>query len=648
MAERRAPSVPAVRTPPGVPLPDAPVPDLVEPALRVIGGSVREVFSPPLAPPVDHGSLADIPFDNAAAAPGDAVFARKQPDGSWREVSCAEFAEEVLATARGLIASGLRPGERLGIMARTTYEWTLLDFAGWAAGLITVPIYPTSSAHQARWILQDAGVSAVVVENVEGARLVSGLRGGLPGLAHIWQLDNGAIAQLIDAGREIPDSWVTERRSALTPHAVATVIYTSGTTGSPKGCLITHGNFFAEVDNAIELLYPIFKAVSSEPASTLLFLPMSHVFGRMVAVGCQRARVKVGHAPSIETQELLSDLASFRPTFLLAIPYVLEKVYNTARATAESMRRGASFDRAAWIATRWGENWTDARGGNGKGPGIAVRAARGLYDPLVYRRIRSALGGRVRYMICGGSQLGKRLGAFYAGAGIEVFEGYGLTESTAAATVTSPLRPKLGTVGWPMPGTAVRIAEDGEILLKGRHIFGGYWDGQRQVTVPHTDADGWLPTGDIGSLDAEGYLTISGRKKDLIVTSQGKNLAPAPLEDWLRAHPLVSQALVIGDNRPYITALITLEPDGLAHWCRMHKKEGVPVEELVHDGDLRHNLQQAVSGANTLVSRAESIRRFVILPVDFTEASGHLTPSMKLKREAITQDFAAEIDALYR
>ncbi|WP_461028961.1 AMP-dependent synthetase/ligase, partial [Streptomyces sparsus] len=619
----------------------------VPPLLHRVDGVVRQAEVAPLVAPPARGSLADLPFDNAAEAPTDVVFSREQDNGDWRDVTSAEFADEVLATARGLLASGLRPGDRLGIMARTCYEWTLLDFAGWAAGLITVPLYPTSSAAQTRWILQDAGVAAVVVEDVVGVRLVSGIRGDLPGLRDLWQLDNGAVSQLVAKGRQIPDALVTERRALLGPDSVATLIYTSGTTGQPKGCVLTHGNFLAEVDNCVALLHPVFRSVSDEPASTLLFLPLAHVFGRMVAIGCLRARVRLGHAPSIQTDELLADLAAFRPTFLLAIPYVLEKVYNTGRATAENMRKAGSFDRAAKIAVRYGEAREQGRNGDGKGPGTLLRAARGLYDPLVYRRLRAALGGRVRHVICGGSPLGQRLGAFYAGAGIEVFEGYGLTETTAASTVTPPLRPKLGTVGWPVPGTAVRIAPDGEVLLRGRHVFGGYWDCDSGQVVPATDSEGWFATGDLGQLDDEGYLTITGRKKDLIVTSSGKNIAPAPLEDWLRGHPLINQCLVIGDNRPHLTALLTLEPEGLAHWRHMHRKTDVPIEELVRDGELLHNLQQAVNEANRLVSRAESIRGFAVLPEDFTEAGGHLTPSLKLRRAAIVRDYAREIDALY-
>ncbi|ARH91906.1 AMP-dependent synthetase/ligase [Streptomyces sp. MOE7] len=633
-------------TPTATPVP-APAPALVEPQKTLVGGEVREVHVPPLVPPARHGSLADLPFHNAAVAPADIVLARKQPGGAWRDITAAAFAAEVRAVAKGLIAHGLRPGDRLAIMARTTYEWTLIDFAAWAAGLVTVPIYPTSSAHQARWILHDSAARACVVENVDETRLISGIRGDLPALDHLWQFNTGAVSQLVSAGRDLPDEAVDERRAGLAPHALATLIYTSGTTGRPKGCALTHANFFAEVDNAVELLHPVFRAASQEPASTLLFLPLSHVFGRMVAVGCLRARVRLGHAPSIQTDDLLADLAGFRPTFLLAIPYVLEKVYNTGRATAEKMGRAASFDRAARIARSYGEAVEAKEHGDGPGPGVALKAARKLYDPLVYRRIRAALGGKVRYALCGGSPLGHRLAAFYTGAGIEIFEGYGLTETTAAATVTPPQRPRIGTVGWPLPGTAVRIADDGEILLRGGHVFAGYWDAALGAVRPATDPHGWLPTGDLGSLDADGYLSITGRKKEIIVTTGGKNVAPAPLEDRLRSHALIGQCMVIGDNRPYITALLTLEPDGLAHWRQMHKKQHLPLAELVHDERLLADLQRAVDDANALVSRAESIRRFAVLPVDFTEQTGHLTPSLKLRRAAVARDFAKDIAALY-
>ncbi|MER5309831.1 AMP-dependent synthetase/ligase [Streptomyces sp. NPDC002773] len=603
----------------------------------MVDGAVREVSVPALAAPVRRGSLADLPYDNARQDPAAVLFSRKGPQGEWYDVTASAFAAEVHSVAKGLVAHGLRPGDRLALMARTSYEWTLLDFAAWAAGLVTVPVYPTSSAFQTRWILQDSGATACVVEDPEQARLVSAERRQLPGLAHLWVLGTGAVDQLRRAGSRVADEAVTARRGLLTPETLATLVYTSGTTGRPKGCALTHANFFAEVDNAVPLLHPVFVAESEEPAATLLFLPLSHVFGRMVAIGCVRARVRVGHAPSVEGQELLADLAGFRPTFLLAIPYVLEKVYNSARATAERGGKAAVFDRAARVARRYGHEDT---------PSLSLRAARALYDPLVYRRIRAALGGRVKYVICGGSPLGVPLAEFYAGAGVEVFEGYGLTETTGASTVTPPQRPRTGTVGRPLPGTAVRIADDGEVWLKGGHVFAGYWDAQRGAAVPYTD-DGWFPTGDLGSLDAEGYLRITGRKKDLLVTSAGKNVAPAPLEDWLRAHPLVAQCVVLGDDRPYITALITLDHEGLTHWRRMRHKDHLALWELTRDEELLGVLQRAVDEANRLVSRAESIRAFRVLTAELSESSGHLTPSLKLRRRAVLRDFAREIEEMY-
>ncbi|MFF4464496.1 AMP-dependent synthetase/ligase [Streptomyces mirabilis] len=621
-------------------------PSLVEPEIRRLDGVVREVSVPRLVGQVTHGSLADIPFDNAAVAPNAAVLSRKNAEGAWEDVTATEFAEQVLAVAKGLIAEGLAPGDRIAIMARTTYEWTLLDFAAWAAGLVTVPVYPTSSVFQVRWILQDSGAVALATETVAQASSLGPERDRIPDLRHMWVFEKGHLERLAELGQDIPDQEVAVRRGVLGPDTLATLIYTSGTTGRPKGCALTHGNFFAEIDNAIELLYPIFKAKTSDAASMLLFLPLSHVFGRMVAVACLRARVRLGHAPSLSTEDLLADLASFRPTFLLAIPYVLEKVFNTGRATAEKMGRGSSFDRAARIACSYGEAIEAKQHGTGPGPSRSLRAARALYDPLVYRRIRNALGGKVRYAICGGSPLGRRLAAFYAGAGIEIFEGYGLTEATAAATVTPPLKPRLGTVGWPLPGTRVRIAGDGEILLGGEQIFRGYWDPNAGGVVDAAP-DGWFATGDIGELDDGGYLTITGRKKEILITAGGKSVAPAPLENWLRSHPLIAQCIVLGDRRPYVTALITLDQDGVTHWRQMIGKHPVPPELLMDDPELNVILQRAIDEANKLVSRPESIRRFAVLPGDFTELAGHVTPTMKLRRAAIERDFSKEIEELY-
>lgn len=625
---------------------DAPGPTLVQPETRRLDGAVREAYVPPFAPAVTHGSLGDLPFDNAAAAPDAVVLSRRDGDGRWSDVTAAQFAEQVQAVAKGLIAEGLEPGDRIAIMARTTYEWTLLDFGAWAAGLVTVPVYPTSSVFQTRWILQDSGAVALVTETAAQAAALGPELDRVPDLHRMWVIEKGHVERLAELGAQQPDGEVSVRRGMLVPDTLATLIYTSGTTGRPKGCALTHGNFFAEVDNAIELLYPIFKARTSEEASVLLFLPMSHVFGRMVAVACIRARVRLGHAPSLKAEDLLPDLAAFRPTCLLTIPYMLEKIFNSARAKAETGGRASSFDRAASVAERYGEAMEARASGTGGGPGTALKTARAFYDPLVYRRIRNAMGGRVRYAICGGSPLGRRLAAFYSGAGIEIYEGYGLTEVTGAATVTPPSKPRLGTVGWPLPGTRIRIASDGEILISGDQVLRGYWDPAAGGVVPAA-ADGWLATGDIGTLDDEGYLTITGRKKELLITAGGKSVAPAPLENWLRSHPLISQCMVVGDRRPFVSALITLDMDGVTHWRRMNGKHSVPAELLVDDAELRAILQRAIDEANKLVSRPESIRRFTILPTDFTELGGHLTPSMKLRREAVMRDFAAEVEELY-
>ncbi|MEU2422921.1 AMP-binding protein [Streptomyces sp. NPDC007851] len=623
-------------------------PVLVEPVVQRLDGAVREAYVPPFAPPIRHGSLADLPFENAERDPDTVVLSRKaaEGEGRWEDVTAGRFALQVLAVAKGLIAEGLMPGDRIAVMARTTYEWTLLDFGAWAAGLVTVPIYPTSSVFQTRWILHDSGAVALVTETSAQAAALGPELDRLPDLRHLWVMDKGHVDRLAEAGGQVQDSEVGVRRGMLGPDTLATLIYTSGTTGRPKGCALSHGNFFAEVDNAIELLYPIFKARNDEEVSILLFLPMSHVFGRMVAIACIRARVRLGHAPSLKAEDLLPDLAAFRPTCLLTIPYMLEKVFNTARAKAEAAGRVAVFDRATGVAQRYGEALEARQTGTGNGPGRALKTARTFYDPLVYRRIRTAMGGRVRHIICGGSPLGRRLAAFYAGAGIEIYEGYGLTETTAATTCTPPLKPRLGTVGWPMPGTKVRIAADGEILVAGDHVLRGYWDPAAGGVVPAT-RDGWLATGDIGELDDEGYLTITGRKKEMLITAGGKSVAPAPLENWLRSHPLISQVMLVGDGLPYVSALITLDRDGLTHWRQMNGKHPVPPELLLDDTELRTILQRAVDEANKLVSRPESIRRFTMLPVDFTEEAGHLTPSMKLRREAIMKDFATEIESLY-
>ncbi|MDU0303448.1 AMP-dependent synthetase/ligase, partial [Streptomyces sp. PAL114] len=491
-------------------------------------GVVREARTEALAARPATGSTADIPFTNAAEAP-DAVVLRRQERGVWRPVTAAAFAEEVTAVAKGLVAAGLEAGDRVAVMSRTRYEWTLLDFAVWAAGGQTVPVYPTSSPDQVEWIVRDSGARYVVTETADNTAAVRTGTAALPSPPRVWELDGGAVADLVARGRDVPDEEVTKRRTALTPDTVATVCYTSGTTGRPKGCVLTHANLYAEAANTVELLHPVFKAVTDQVASTLLFLPLAHILGRTLQISCLMARIETGHCPSIKPDELRPALKAFRPTFVVGVPYLFEKIHDTGRATAEKIGRGASFERAHRLAVRFGQAHLDRFLGRGKGPGPGLYAAWALYDLLVYRRVRKELGGRLRYAISGGSPLERDLNLFFYASGVMVYEGYGLTETTAAATIVPPLSPRPGTVGIPVPGTAVRIADDGEVHIKGGIVFGAYWNNP-DATEEVLD-DGWFATGDLGALDEDGYLTITGRKKDLIVTSGGKNVSPALLED---------------------------------------------------------------------------------------------------------------------
>ncbi|MGA5594398.1 AMP-dependent synthetase/ligase [Streptomyces cellulosae] len=608
-------------------------------------GTVREVRSKVLAAHPASGTTADIPFTNADEAP-DAVVLRREEGGAWRPVTAEAFAGEVTAVAKGLVAAGLEPGDRVAVMSRTRYEWTLLDFAVWAAGGQTVPVYPTSSAEQVKWIVRDAGVRYVVTETPDNTATVRAGTAAVDAPPEVWELDAGAVDELVARGRDVPDEEVTKRRAALTADTVATVCYTSGTTGRPKGCVLTHGNLYAESANTVELLHPVFKAVTSQTASTLLFLPLAHILGRTLQISCLMARIETGHCPSIKPDELRPALKSFRPTFVVGVPYLFEKIHDTGRATAEKIGRGASFERAHRIAVRFARAHLDRFLGRGEGPGLGLYAAWALYDLLVYRRVRKELGGRLRYAISGGSPLEKDLNLFFYAAGIMIYEGYGLTETTAAATVVPPLSPRPGTVGLPVPGTAVRIADDGEVLIKGGIVFGSYWNNPK--ATEEVLRDGWFATGDLGALDEDGYLTITGRKKDIIVTSGGKNVSPAVLEDRLRSRPPVGQCLVVGDNRPYVAALITLDPETVAHWLSVRRMPaGTPMSEVIADPRMQADVQKAVDYANQAVSRAESIRKFVVVAGEFSEENGLLTPSLKVKRKAAQEAYAEEIAALY-
>ncbi|MET9965706.1 AMP-dependent synthetase/ligase [Streptomyces sp. NPDC006356] len=608
-------------------------------------GVVREARTPPLAPHATTGSIADLPFTNAAEAPG-AVALRREEAGTWQPVTAAAFAREVTAVAKGLIAAGLEPGGRVAVMSRTRYEWTVLDFAIWAAGGQTVPVYATSSADQVEWIVRDSGARHVVTETAENTATVTRGTAAHEQGPRIWEVTAGALADLTTLGREVPDEELTKRRTALTPDTIATVCYTSGTTGRPKGCVLTHANLYAEAANTVELLHPIFKEVTHQTASTLLFLPLAHILGRTLQIACLMARIEIGHCPSIKPDELRPALRKFRPTFVVGVPYLFEKIHDTGRATAEKMGRGASFDRAHRTAVRFARAYLDKFLGTGNGPTPTLYAAWALYDLLVYRRVRKELGGRLRYAISGGSPLDRDLNLFFYAAGIMVYEGYGLTETTAAATIVPPLKPRPGTVGQPVPGTAVRIADDGEVLIKGGIVFGAYWN--NPAATDAVLSDDWFATGDLGSLDEDGYLTITGRKKDILVTSGGKNVSPAILEDRLRSRPPIGQCLVVGDNRPFIAALITLDPDALAHWLAVRKMPAdTPPSEILEDPRLRADIQKAVDHANEAVSRAESIRAFTLVEGEFNEDNGMLTPSLKVKRQAVTAAYADEIEALY-
>ena len=606
---------------------------------------MREFSVPPLATAPQVGGLADTVFTNAAEHPDRVALARKDAEGVWREVTAAQFRDEVLALAKGLLAEGVRFGDRVAIMSRTRYEWTLFDYAIWAVGAQSVPIYPTSSAEQLCWMLWDTGATACVVEHEDHAMTVGSVVGRLPQLRRLWQLDAGAVEQLFEAGERLDDDVVHRHRLALTPDSPATIVYTSGTTGRPRGCVLTHANFMAETDNIIEQYAQILRPRPGFEPSILLFLPLSHVFGRMSQVGALRAGVVLGHQPAMNAESLLPDLAAFQPTFIVAVPYVFERIFRAARRRAEAEGRLGAFDKAVDVAVRYAEAREQKAFGTGSGPGPALRMQHQVFDKLVYAKLREALGGRCRHAISGGSAMERRLGLFFDGAGVRVIEGYGLTETTAAATANPLHKARFGTVGRPLPGVSVRVADDGEIWLRGGQVFQGYLNDPE--TTGQVLRDGWLATGDLGSLDEDGYVTITGRKKDILVTSGGKSVAPQILEQGVCNHPLVAQCLVVGNDRPYVAALVTLDQEAVSHWLKMRNKPELGAAELVRDPDLETEIRRAVVSANTQVSQAESIRTFRILATQFTEEQGLVTPSLKLRRKAIEQAYAMEIEALY-
>lgn len=594
---------------------------------------MRESSVPAMVEVPDSATLTDAPFTRAVEEPGRIVLRRKNGD-AWSAVTAAEFAAETAAVAKGLVAAGVEPGDRVCLLSRTRYEWTVLDYAIWAAGAISVPIYETSSAEQIEWIAGDSAAKAVFAETGEHVATMEELRDRLPGLAHVWGIDAGGVAEVTRLGADVGDDVVEERRRSRSAADTATLIYTSGTTGRPKGCEITHGNLVSTARNAVQ---GAIAEIAVEGSSTLLFLPLAHVFARLIEVATIEGGIVLGHS---DVPNLLPDLASFRPTFLLAVPRVFEKVYNGAEQKAAADGKGKIFKTAAETAVAY------SRALDGGGPGLGLKARHKVFDVLVYRKLRAAVGGRVQYAVSGGAALGERLGHFFRGVGITILEGYGLTETTAPAAVNRPSAIRIGTVGRPIPGVDVRIAEDGEVLVRGINVMRGYWD--NEAATKEALEDGWFHTGDLGSLDEEGFLSITGRKKEILVTAAGKNVAPAPLEDRLRAHPLISQCLVVGDGRKFISALVTLDEEALGPWKARHgKPEAMSVAELRRDPDLVAEIEAAVADANKSVSHAEAIKKYVVLGVDFTEEAGHMTPSLKVKRNVVMKDFADEIDALY-
>ncbi len=600
---------------------------------------MRTYSAPAVAEVPESASLADVVFTRADTEPAAVIMRRLTGGGQWQDVAASTFRDEVAALARGIIGAGIEPGDRIALMSRTRYEWTLIDYAIWTAGAVTVPVYETSSAEQVEWMLGDSGARAVFAETGSHAQTIDGVRDRLTTLdLGIWKIDE--LAALTAGGTEISGEQLAGRRAQRRAADLATIIYTSGTTGRPKGCELTHGNLLADVRNAVAgSLSDVFEIPGS---STMLFLPLAHSFARIIQVGCMESGAILGHWPDAST--LVQGLAGFRPTFLLAVPRVFEKVYNSAQQhAAASKARSMIFAAAADTAIAWSKS----AGTGGARPGAQLRLRHALFDRLVYARLRAAVGGKVQYAVSGGAPLGDRLGHFFRGAGLPVLEGYGLTETSAASTVNRPRRNKIGTVGMPLPGVSVRIADDGEILISGPNVFTGYRHNP-EATAEVLDADGWLHTGDIGELDDEGFLRVTGRKKELIVTAGGKNVAPAVLEDRIRAHPLVSQAMVVGDGRPFIACLVTLDVDALGFWKERHgRPASATAADLAGDPELIAEIQEAVDDANKAVSRAESIRRFVILGTDFTEQTGHLTPSLKVRRNVVAKDFSADIEALY-
>ncbi|MFF2844613.1 AMP-dependent synthetase/ligase [Paenarthrobacter sp. NPDC057981] len=598
---------------------------------------MREISVPPLVNISPETNITDFVLREAGKASNPPLFSKLDSSGQWKDIRATEFLEDVRALAKGLIASGVGQGDRVGIMSRTRYEWSLVDFAIWFAGAVSVPIYETSSPSQVAWNLGDSGAVAAFGESAHHEDIIrqAVVAEDIASVANVWQLEGAGLDALRAAGAGVPDDELESRRSAAGLRDVATIIYTSGTTGRPKGCELTHGNFVELSENARASL----PEIINESGKTIMFLPLAHVFARFISVLAVAGGVQVAHTPDIKN--LLGDLQSFQPTFILAVPRVFEKVYNSALTKAEDGGKGAIFHRAVDTAIAYSKARQDGR------LGLGLKIKHAVFDKLVYGKLRAAMGGHVAHAVSGGGPLGERLGHFFQGIGLQILEGYGLTETTAPISVNTPSMIRIGTVGAPLPGNSVKIADDGEILAKGVCVMRGYYK-RPDLTEETFTQDGWFRTGDIGELDSNGFLKITGRKKEIIVTAGGKNVVPALLEDQIRSDALVSQVLVVGDNRPFIGALVTLDEEALPGWLERH---GLPstttLEEATENAVVKAAVQELISKANQSVSQAEAIKSFRVVPADFTEASGHLTPSLKVKRAQVMKDFDAVIEEMY-
>ncbi|CAM2811135.1 AMP-dependent synthetase/ligase [Skermania piniformis] len=585
-------------------------------------------------------SVADSVFRHASDSPNAVMFKVPRPGGGWTDVTAATFAQSVRAVAKGLIASGIEPGDRVALLSATRYEWVLLDYAIWVAGGCTVAIYDSSSAEQAKWILEDSGTKLLIVEKADHWATVSEVAEAAPDLQETLRIDadpgeaQGAVDQLIARGADVSDDEIEARRATVTAASPATLIYTSGTTGRPKGVQLTHHNLAAE---SIATRTALHDALT-EGSSTLMFLPLAHVFARAISVGAFDAKVTVAHTSDWGT--LVEQFGAFRPNFILSVPRVFEKVYNSAKQRAHDDGKGRIFDAAAATAIAYSEALDQG------GPSLLLKARHAVFDRLVYGRLKAALGGNCHRAVSGGGPLGARLGHFFRGVGLPIYEGYGLTETSAAITVNTTEHMRVGSVGRPLDGHGAKIADDGELLVKGPVVFGGYW--HNDAATDDAFSDGWFRTGDIGAIDNDGFVTITGRKKEILVTAAGKNVSPAVLEDSLRADPLISQAMVVGDARPFIGVLVTLDPEALPGW---KERNGVPaqtsIEQLIKEPKLISDIDAAVAETNKKVSKAESIKKVRILPVDWTQEGGELTPKMSLKRAVVMKQYAADVDAIY-